>query len=107
VSDPAINALQPVVTVEINGRDRSFQWGHVPVYRLGCLTLKPKGDYATVIALLWASLSAQDAGDYPTPESLAVHIKPEDAGVLYDKVIAKIRPKAGPNAGGSKTKRSP
>ncbi len=98
--------VPPAVTVPINGRPRTFKWGNNAIYRLGCITMRPKGDYATVIALLWASLVATDANDYPTPESLTEHVSQEDAGRLYDEVIAKIKPAKSPKSNGSTTRRS-
>lgn len=98
---------QPSVTIKIAGRDRTFQWGNAAIYRLGCITMRPKGDYATVIAMLWATLVPADAADFPTPESLTTVISQKDAGRIYDEVIPKIKPDKSPNENGSKTRRSP
>ncbi len=84
--------LQPTVTVKLAGRDRTFSWGNSAIYRYGCITLRPKGGYATVVAMLWASLVPKDAIDYPSPEHFAEVVPMDQAAELYEQVIGEILP---------------
>lgn len=82
---------QPVVKYKLD-RERSFEWTNVAHYRLGCLALRPVSPYAQLVAMLWATLSEQDAKDFPTPESLTKYVPPEESEKFYDAIIDKIRP---------------
>lgn len=74
----------PTVAVTLD-RERHIAFTQRAIFRMGTLPApfefadlqRPRKSYAALVAWLWACLVPDDAADFPTPEDLALHIKPE------------------------------
>lgn len=76
--------MSKLIPIDLD-KPRHITFTHRALFRMGSLPApfdfedlsKTRKSYAALIAWLWACLSPADAGDFPAPEDLAVHIAPD------------------------------
>lgn len=91
-------------------RARRVLWSNSAIYRMSCIKLHPEGGYGTLVAMIWACLHPDDAGAFPSPEHVALHLPADneeritEAGEVVRKLMESRAPK---NADGSTPQPSP